>query len=405
MSTLDAAVRRAGALADAVLREGQVLFPYRASALKNRYRWQWGVVAPPEWVDVTGSDRAAVRVECIADVRVGATVSARVRFFHLETRLDSPEVSSAWDEGLERHVDVGPVEVAAPTGTSDTATTVVSLEGSTGAAPGTEGPERRRRPVRGAAALTVTPLYDPWSLTRVSLVVRNETSWTHGATDRDQALRSSLVGVHAILAVSEGTFVSAVDPPDFARAAVADCTSEGLWPCLLGPVGLGSAVIAAPMILPDHARVAEAGAGDSCDATEIDELLALSVRALGEDEKREARATDPVAAAVLDRYGMAGPGRLGAMHASAPRPEAVVVVGGIRVTPGARVRLRPALGGDAQDAFVDGHTAVVEDVLQDVDGTWYVAVTIEGDPGAELDRWRGRFRYFRSHEIEPVSES
>src|SRR6185436_1637009 len=33
-------------VADAVLYEGYVLYPYRASAAKNQYRWQFGVVAP-----------------------------------------------------------------------------------------------------------------------------------------------------------------------------------------------------------------------------------------------------------------------------------------------------------------------------------------------------------------------
>ena len=38
------AIRR---MADAVLYEGYILYPYRASAPKNRSRWQWGVVMSP----------------------------------------------------------------------------------------------------------------------------------------------------------------------------------------------------------------------------------------------------------------------------------------------------------------------------------------------------------------------
>lgn len=34
-------------VADAVLLEGYVLYPYRASAAKNRLRWQFGVLVPP----------------------------------------------------------------------------------------------------------------------------------------------------------------------------------------------------------------------------------------------------------------------------------------------------------------------------------------------------------------------
>ena len=35
-----------GAVADAVLFEGYLLYPYRASAQKNRLRWQFGVLTP-----------------------------------------------------------------------------------------------------------------------------------------------------------------------------------------------------------------------------------------------------------------------------------------------------------------------------------------------------------------------
>ena len=41
-------------MADAVLYEGYVLYPYRASAIKNRYRWQFGVVAPRAYAERSG---------------------------------------------------------------------------------------------------------------------------------------------------------------------------------------------------------------------------------------------------------------------------------------------------------------------------------------------------------------
>ena len=36
-------------LADAVMYEGYMLWPYRASALKNQRRWTFGCVFPPAW--------------------------------------------------------------------------------------------------------------------------------------------------------------------------------------------------------------------------------------------------------------------------------------------------------------------------------------------------------------------
>jgi hypothetical protein len=42
-------------VADAVLFEGYLLYPYRASAQKNRLRWQFGVLVPPSF----GAGRSA----------------------------------------------------------------------------------------------------------------------------------------------------------------------------------------------------------------------------------------------------------------------------------------------------------------------------------------------------------
>ncbi len=80
-----------------------------------------------------------------------------------------------------------------------------------------------------------------------------------------------------------------------------------------------------------------------------------------------------------------------------------VVIAGTRVSRGSRVRLRPRRHGtDPQDVFLDGKTALVEAVLLDVDGSYHLAVTLEDDPGAELNQWYGRFRYFSPDEAEPL---
>jgi len=53
----------ARAVADAVLYEGYVLYPYRASSSKNRTRWQWGVLMPPAYVADDPSERSAHHLE------------------------------------------------------------------------------------------------------------------------------------------------------------------------------------------------------------------------------------------------------------------------------------------------------------------------------------------------------
>ena len=60
-------------------------------------------------------------------------------------------------------------------------------------------------------------------------------------------------------------------------------------------------VLSSPIILYDHPAVAPESPGDLFDSTEIDEILALRVLTLTDDEKAEARGTDPRAAAIVDR--------------------------------------------------------------------------------------------------------
>ena len=61
-------------IADAILYEGYILYPYRASALKNGQRWNFGVLYPPEYAAAQqGSDAATMQCECLAR---GGTASA-----------------------------------------------------------------------------------------------------------------------------------------------------------------------------------------------------------------------------------------------------------------------------------------------------------------------------------------
>jgi hypothetical protein len=78
-------------------------------------------------------------------------------------------------------------------------------------------------------------------------------------------------------------------------------------------------------------------------------------------------------------------------------------VAGVHVAGGSKVRLRPELKrSDAQDMFLSGRVATVRAVLSDVDGDRYVAVTLDDDPGADLQNTHGRFRYFSPDEVEPL---
>ena len=53
----------ARAVADAVLYEGYLLYPYRASARKNQIRWQWGVLVPPAYAAAGHGEHATSHSE------------------------------------------------------------------------------------------------------------------------------------------------------------------------------------------------------------------------------------------------------------------------------------------------------------------------------------------------------
>jgi hypothetical protein len=241
---------------------------------------------------------------------------------------------------------------------------------------------------------------------------------------REEALRSSLLGAHTLLAAGDGELVSLIDPPEYARLATAGCANVRTFPVLAGPPGDRAVMLSSPIILYDHPEIAPESPADLYDGTEIDEILTLRTMTLTDEEKREARATDPRAAAIIDRVDQMPPEILERLHgairglktAEAPpapwwdpgadasvSPETdSVEIGGVAVAKGARVRLRPRRGGDAQDMFIDGKVGLVQAVFVDVENGRYVAVTVEGDPGAELQLMQGRFYYFYPEEIEPV---
>jgi len=121
------------------------------------------------------------------------------------------------------------------------------------------------------------------------------------AGSRDDALPAALIAAHLIITVSDGAFLSMTDPPEWASHEVGGCQNTGCWPVLAGPEYSREIMLAAPIILPDHPQVAPESPVDLYDGTEIDEILTLRTLALSDEEKAAARATDPRAAALIDR--------------------------------------------------------------------------------------------------------
>ena len=67
-------------VADAVLFEGYLLYPYRASAQKNRLRWQFGVLTPA----TDGTEPTRSRTEVLLEPKPGCVLRIRLRFLQLQ---------------------------------------------------------------------------------------------------------------------------------------------------------------------------------------------------------------------------------------------------------------------------------------------------------------------------------
>ncbi|MEU9175876.1 hypothetical protein AB0C90_03265 [Streptomyces sp. NPDC048550] len=463
-------------VADAVLFEGYVLYPYRASAAKNRLRWQFGVLVPPAW-GPAHDEHSFQRTELVMEPRGAATLAVELRFLHAQRRtveevradgsfaavpeLHLPDrVLVPWDEGTEERVEMT-VPVAELEEGEVSLPFVRPAREETETVLGPDGREvgrlvRRTERADGVLRLRAEQLDVAYRAFKLTVVVENTSDWTPGSdgadgadgAGRDAALPHSLVAAHLLLGLSAGSFLSMTDPPEWAKPSVATCANLHTWPVLAGEPGSADVVLSSPIILEDHPGIAPESIGAMYDATEIDEILALRTAALTDQEKREARGTDARAAAVIDLAETMPPEVLERLHGAvralreitdpgAPTPESFpelfdedavfrpdtpwwdpahadpadpardrILIDGTSVGPGSRVILRPGLRRtDAQDLFLQGAAAQVEAVLHDVDGGVHLAVTVEGDPGADIRREQGRFLYFQPDEVAPLEDA
>lgn len=469
------ALERARAVADAVCYEGYILYPYTASSGKNRVRWQFGVLGPIGAEDDSAGEGPAMQTECLLETGLNPAVEITVRFLHVQTRvieqaggrgfapverLDvDDKVFVPWDEAVEQTLETGPVQLALLLDGEQPFPIEVAGGTETETLTDTSGQVvgrvvRHRWPLTGTLRVS-TERTGIDGLLRVRARIENDAHYdaelarepvAHGepfGTRRQVAMRRSLAAAHTLLTAHDGAFVSLTDPPESARSAVAACRNERTWPVLVGDQDERDVLLSSPIILYDHPEIAPESPGDLFDATEIDELLNLRIMTLTEDEKREARATDPRAAAIVDQADDLPPEILERLHGAVrslkesgspddgeaaaagfpslggsgddvpwwdPEADATVSpttdhvrIGGTDVAAGSKVRLRPSGRADAQDLFLIDRTATVVGVVFDVDDQTHVVVALDDDPGADLNEAYGRYYYFHPDEVEPLS--
>lgn len=325
-------LRAADQIAKAVLYEGYMLYPYRPSSVKNQQRWNFGVLCPPSYSAAEkGNEASTMQTECLVLGSSATALAVRVRFLQLVGRtigeLRTPASGLAADQVPEyRLVERLAVDGRIHQGWQEAVEREVGLPGCSLEALG-RGPlsqaivfprERRYEFLRDAAGLVVgvtirehEALAGVVTLTgeavedqvfKIRVHIRNTTAFAStSGTRREEALSSSLVSVHTVLGVENGSFVSQFAPPERLVERVARCTNVGTWPVLVGVEGESDTMLSSPIILYDYPQIAPESAGDLFDGTEIDEILSLRIMTLTEEEKREMSQSDERARAMLER--------------------------------------------------------------------------------------------------------
>ena len=411
------------AVANAVLYEGYILFPYTASAKKNRLRWQFGVVVPEAYAANGTCEPAEMQTEILLACGAETRVIVQVRFLQVEARrvqallgdsfetVDSLEVDGrrhvTFDEGIEHDVTftVNPsiASTAAPIAFGEQER-IEPLRDENGALRGRI--VRRRWSLHGAIGVDCEDVANRPSLRKLRVRIVNRSAVVPG--ERSAALRTSFVSTHTLLHATGGRFSSLLDPPDEDAVETQLLSNRHTWPILVGD-GSGDTrrsalVLSSPIILYDFPEVASQTKGDTFDLTEIDELMMLSVRSLSDDEREEARATDPRAQAIVDRAERFGAGDLADLHGILDIPSMdCIFVNGVKIAKGSTVRLHPNRRADVWDAFLEDKVATVRAIHQDVENQMYVAVTVDDDPASDLHDWYGRALFFYPDEVEPVA--
>ena len=368
-------------VADAVLYEGYLLYPYHQAAQKNQVRFQFGVLMPPGYAQVDPHEPAVQQTECLLECPDSAQVRVLARFLQLQDRTvqgvspDTGELEdvgalyvagteyTSWSDAAER-------EQQATVTVADLLAGDQDLEFHIG--PGElaeditdEADRQAGRLVRrwsaldGVIRMHAERVAGPYQALRLRLRLENTSTPRAEFAVREDGLRHAMIAAHVLIAVPGGRFLSMTDPPEWAAAEVSACENTGTWPVLAGPPDCRDLLLSSPVILYDHPEVAAESAGQLFDSTEIDEILTLRTLALTDAEKRAARATDSRVAEMMDRLDDLPPEMLDRLHGAirylrdAPAGARLAAAPEDGATNGARVQWRRVQWRRGRGGFTD----------------------------------------------------
>ncbi len=299
-------------IAKAVLYEGYMLYPYRPSSVKNRQRWNFGVVYPQAYSEAHDGDEAcAMHTECLIRGNGSATLSVKTRFLHLQVRSatqppDAPPSSlpEGWQEAVEREVSLREQTFAdllrEPVSQSFSFLSQTQVRSERDKIQGIlRAVELHHESIEGVVEVSADKVGK--NIFKIRVQVKNVTPLPIAADNRDAVLMQSLVSTHTILGVTGADFISLLEPPTELQELAVKCRNVGAWPVLVGEPGQCDTILASPIILYDYPQIAPESPGDLFDGTEIDEILSLRIMTLTDDEKREIRQSDDRAREILER--------------------------------------------------------------------------------------------------------
>lgn len=315
-------LERVQEIANAVLYEGYMLYPYRPSSVKNRQRFNFGVLCPPAYCELQpGSESSFMQTECLLKTGPTTQLTIQIRFLQIVQRsigayrhgdagemefVDRLEVDGhlyqPWQEAADRSITydaLARLELSSPRQMNFTIPAENSSEELLARGSPVGVIVRESQPLAGTLSVQAVPSRD--NVIKLAVRLENRTRFDAAGVEqgRDTALPHSLVSAHMILGIENGEFLSLLDPPaeydDLARS----CANIGNWPVLAGDAA--TTMLASPIILYDYPTIAPESAGNLFDSTEIDEILSLRILTLTDQEKAEIRQTDDRARELLER--------------------------------------------------------------------------------------------------------
>ncbi|HEX3706579.1 MAG TPA: hypothetical protein VHV76_08115 [Mycobacteriales bacterium] len=287
---------RASRAAEAVLYDGYLLRPASRRSAHNHRPRHVGVLTPQVWAQEnlpldTGVDGAVeswfARSEVVAECPSGTSLTVRLRFLQPQRRSVERYVAGTgfvpaqrldvggWhvtnaDEVIPHERDVT-VDVSAllrePVDVIVDAIGSTELEIVRDGSGAVRGRIRRScRPVQVRLSLGAADAGLVVSMVRLRVVVENVTDGVDADLSSAIAAQQSVVSTHWFLGLSDGGFVSLLDPPLWAVDATAECANIHSFPVLAGEGGRDDLMLCAPVVLADYPRAEPRTLGDELDA-------------------------------------------------------------------------------------------------------------------------------------------